>query len=309
MGSQCAGFPLEAFGCRIPPNSQRCGPVCSRRVGQPHSNLGWLSSDLTDRETLSRAATWYCGSLKAGTPNTHINKSVKELIQENLRLVQLVAKLEKTVAAEKKAKKKPTRKYEGLLADVGTHAGSIFGKKGSMVGKAAGSILGNMFGWGDYESTPGVMYPVHTNTLFGRQLAQQVPLMHSGDGVTRIAHREYCHDVIMANNFATGTRHHIISPTNSYIFPWLSRVAEGYSQFKILGMSFGFRAWRRILRHSDLWVRCRSQRSMMSVRDFSRLRPRCSAACSPHHASLQTQCFTRWSVTQQRPLAFPDTRE
>jgi len=149
--------------------------------------------------------------------------------------------LEKKLSEHKKKAKQPTRKYEGLLSDVGTAAGSIFGKKGSMVGKAAGSILGSMFGWGDYESTPGVMYPVQSNTLFGRQLAQQVPLMHSGDGVTRIAHREYCFDVPMSGKFGTGTRHHIITPTNELLFPWLSGVAAKYTQFKVLGMSFGFR--------------------------------------------------------------------
>lgn len=146
------------------------------------------------------------------------------------------------MATEKKAaKKKPTRKYEGLLADVGTGVGSIFGKKGSMVGKAAGTLLGNMFGWGDYESTPGVMYPIESNTLFGRQLAQQIPLMHSGDGLTRIAHREFCCDVFMAGTFETGTRHEVISPINGNLFPWLSKIADSYSQYKFLGLSFGFR--------------------------------------------------------------------
>lgn len=162
------------------------------------------------------------------------------LIRENNELRALVDSLEKKLAAQKK--KVPKRKYEGLLSDVGTGVGSIFGKKGSLAGKAVGGILGNMFGWGDYSSTPSVNYPVHTNTLFGRQLAQQMPLMHNGDGSIRCAHREYCFDIKAQKAPFTVTKYHeLITPTNSNLFPWLSKFAGSFEQYKIHGMSFGFR--------------------------------------------------------------------
>lgn len=148
--------------------------------------------------------------------------------------------LEKKLIAQRK--KIPSRKYQGLLADVGTGVGSIFGKKGSMAGKAVGGILGNMFGWGDYTSTPSVNYPVESNTLFGRQLATQMPLMHNGDGAIRCAHREYCFDIVMDQGGSKFRAYHeLITPTNSNLFPWLSKFAVAFEQYKIHGMSFGFR--------------------------------------------------------------------
>lgn len=75
---------------------------------------------------------------------------------------------------------------------------------------------------------------------------QQMPLMHTGDGGTRIAHREYCFDVNMYTDLI-GTTPHItfynITPLNATIFPWLSGIAPLYEQYKFVGLTFGFRGF------------------------------------------------------------------
>jgi len=141
--------------------------------------------------------------------------------------------------------KKPTRKHHGLLADIGTGVGSIFGgTKGAAIGRGAGAILGDIFGWGDYEVTSPVPYPVKSNTIMGSVHPQQMPLMHTGDGGTRVAHREFCMDLQLFAEPAGGPfmgRFYELNPCNPNIFPWLSSIAEHYEQYKFIGLTFGFR--------------------------------------------------------------------
>lgn len=71
-------------------------------------------------------------------------------------------------------------------------------------------------------------------------MASQIPLMHSGNGTCRIAKREYIGDVYMTTGFTNN--YYKITATNVKLFPWLSRIALNFEQYKFLGLTFGFRS-------------------------------------------------------------------
>lgn len=140
------------------------------------------------------------------------------------------------------AVKKPARKHAGLLSGVGGALGSAFGPSGAVIGAAAGDLLGDLFGWGDYQATAPVNFPLVNNTLTGFQtpLASQIPMMHTEDGSCRIRKREYIGDIIMTENF--NTEIYVLNPTSQQTFPWLSKIAVQFEQYKFLGLAFGFRS-------------------------------------------------------------------
>lgn len=141
-----------------------------------------------------------------------------------------------------KTPKKQTRQHEGLLSGVGGVLGSAFGPSGAVIGAAAGDLLGNLFGWGDYEETAPVNYPIVNNSLVGMQtpLAAQIPMMHGEDGSCRIKKREYITDIQMSVLFNPGLW--ALNPIDARTFPWLSKVASQFEQYKFLGLAFGFRS-------------------------------------------------------------------
>lgn len=118
----------------------------------------------------------------------------------------------------------------------------MFGPEAEALGSAAGDLLGSLFGWGDYEMVPPVNFPIQTNSVLGltTPLASQLPLMHGSEGCVRIQKREFIRDVKMTNSFNVVT----IIPLNPLDpqFPWLSKIAVNFEQFKWLGLAFGFRS-------------------------------------------------------------------
>jgi hypothetical protein len=89
---------------------------------------------------------------------------------------------------------------------------------------------------------PPVNYPITTNSVLGltTPLASQLPEMHGEEGVVRIRRREFIADVKMTTSFNVIT----IIPLNPLTpqFPWLSKVAVNFEQFKWLGLAFGYRS-------------------------------------------------------------------
>lgn len=156
--------------------------------------------------------------------------------------VPKLPKQAKPVIRLAKPKQKPSRKNQGLLSGVGGALGSAFGPSGAVIGAAAGDLLGNLFGWGDYEETAPVNYPIVNNSLVGLQtpLASQIPMMHGEDGSCRIKKREYVTDIQMSAAFNPGLW--ALNPTDARTFPWLSKVASQFEQYKFLGLAFGFRS-------------------------------------------------------------------
>lgn len=148
----------------------------------------------------------------------------------------------KTVTKPTPAAVAKSRPQQGLLKAVGGGLGKLLGPEASVIGSAAGDLLGSLFGWGDYDMVPPVNYPVQTNSVVGLHtpLASQIPLMHGEEGAVRVQKREYIRDVKMTDVFNVG----IIVPLNPLDpqFPWLSKIAINFEQFKWLGVSFGFRS-------------------------------------------------------------------
>jgi hypothetical protein len=135
-----------------------------------------------------------------------------------------------------------SRPHEGLLKSIGGTVGKMFGPEASTLGAEAGDLLGRLFGWGDYEMVPPVNYPIQTNSVLGltTPLASQIPLMHGSEGCVRVQKREYIKDVKMSASFNVP----ILIPLNPLDpqFPWLSKIAVNFEQFKWLGLAFGFRS-------------------------------------------------------------------
>jgi hypothetical protein len=111
-----------------------------------------------------------------------------------------------------------------------------------MVGTEAGKVLGNLFGWGDYEGTAPVGFDINSNSAMGFQTptAAQIPMMHTENGCCRIKKREYIKDIFMTSIWSTEV--FALNPASAKTFPWLSSVASNFEQYKFLGLAFGFRS-------------------------------------------------------------------
>lgn len=133
------------------------------------------------------------------------------------------------------------RKSTGLGAMLGGAIFPEFGPLGPLAGNVAESLLNNVTGSGAYSEIVPSM-PLSSNSLAGVQTpeAAQAPLMHKDKGVTRVTHREYVGDVPMTVGFRCTS--YDLTPFSAVTFPWLSQMADQYSQFKILGMIVEFRS-------------------------------------------------------------------
>lgn len=161
----------------------------------------------------------------------------KKLTKMNTKRAGIVPVAQPTTAAVAKS-----RPQQGLLKAIGGTVGKLLGPEASVIGSSAGDLLGSLFGWGDYDMVPPVNYPLQTNSVLGltTPLASQIPMMHGAEGAVRVQKREYIRDVKMSTGFNVP----IIIPLNptSNFFPWLSKIAINFEQFKWLGLSFGFRS-------------------------------------------------------------------
>jgi len=170
--------------------------------------------------------------------------------QQNIRSrsnpSQSTRKPKPAAAPIKRVNKQPKEKKhaaKGLFSTLGGLAGTALGGgPGAAIGSAAGSLLGDLFGWGDYEEVAPVNFPIHTNTTIGEvtPMATQIPLMHSGNGTCRIAKREYVGDINATPGFTNN--YYKLTPTNTALFPWLSKIAINFEQYKFLGVTFGYRS-------------------------------------------------------------------
>jgi len=114
-----------------------------------------------------------------------------------------------------------------------TNLGQIFRTGGAIVGglvgqpkmgAALGAGISRIFGQGDYQ--------VQSNSL-----TQGGPPAFAGlDSGIRMAHREFVTDVLSSTAFQNTT--YQITPTNSTLFPWLSKIAVNFEEYAIRGMVF-----------------------------------------------------------------------
>jgi hypothetical protein len=137
-----------------------------------------------------------------------------------------------------KAKSKARKSKNTPFADVGQilggAVGSMFNLDLSGAGRWLGSGIGSIFGSGDY--TVAGPNPSQ-NVLFN---SAQIPKFASSKATNVVCHREYLGDITGSttmNNVA-----YRINPADPHSFPWLSTVAQSYTQYKIHGMIYEFKS-------------------------------------------------------------------
>jgi hypothetical protein len=112
----------------------------------------------------------------------------------------------------------------------------------SSAGGALDALTNGMFGAmvsgvGDYElSTPSVL----ANSLVHPTLAESVPSFGAEQGHVMLSHREYLRDISVPSGQSTYTDQLTINPGDVRTFPWLSRIAVNFEQYRLVGCIFEF---------------------------------------------------------------------
>jgi hypothetical protein len=105
---------------------------------------------------------------------------------------------------------------------------------GGIPGAAMGSVIGQgiaaITGYGDYKVRANSLNVVGTSV-------DTVPRFVNSDHAVRMTHREFVGDLVVPDN-PTGFNNttYDINPSNNKLFPWLSRMATQYQQYRVHGM-------------------------------------------------------------------------
>jgi len=163
---------------------------------------------------------------------TKKNNKPKRVSNQLAKIKSLEQKLQ-NMSVKRKKSDKP---FASTGSIIGKSLGGMFGfgNAGHAIGKTAGSLIGSIFGSGDYEV---VGPPVKTNTVLN---SAQIPQFRTGKHSTVIAHREYVQDITGTAAFTNLT--FPLNPGIASTFPWLSTVAQNFQEFRIKGLVFEFRS-------------------------------------------------------------------
>lgn len=143
---------------------------------------------------------------------------------------------------QKKKKTAVTQKEMTLLGGALRHLGGLAGGAvggvfgAPTLGAAAGTGLGGMIskwlGSGDYSVSQNSL--VHSVKASG-----SIPMMHSEGQSVTVRHKEFLTEVRSSTTFLV-QRSFTINPGNATTFPWLSRLANSYQQYRIKGLVFHY---------------------------------------------------------------------
>lgn len=114
------------------------------------------------------------------------------------------------------------------LINIGKSAGGYFGNSelGGNIADAGHRIFKQITGMGDYH--------ISANTV----LSGKIPRFLEGKGSVRVSHREFITDLYTTENFSLiGLPIQVGMPQ---MFPWLSKIAGQYQEYKINGLIFEF---------------------------------------------------------------------
>lgn len=139
----------------------------------------------------------------------------------------ILAKLDKVLA----------RIPKGSFAAGGAAIGARYGGAvGAGLGRRMGGGLAAVTGYGDYN--------VGVNSLSKMSASvDMVPQFVKNDHSVRVSHREFIRDLqVPVNPTGFVNTEQLINPANGALFPWLSRLAKQYSQYKIHGMVFVYKS-------------------------------------------------------------------
>lgn len=138
--------------------------------------------------------------------------------------------------ASRPERKELTRLGSALRALGGLGGGSLgsmigMGSEGRTFGSGIGAALSKWLGSGDYV--------VSANTITQRASAGSIPAMHKEGQSIVVRHREFLTEVRGSTTFVVRNEFDI-NPGLSTTFPWLSGIAQQYSQYKIRGMVYHY---------------------------------------------------------------------
>jgi hypothetical protein len=102
------------------------------------------------------------------------------------------------------------------------------------IGQIAGNAFSKFFGWGAYKE-------IKQNSLIDTTTGQQVPFMHSTDDSFRFTNREYIGDISANGNVFTA-RTFPVNPGMEVTFPFVSTIANNFSQYRFDGLIFEFKS-------------------------------------------------------------------
>jgi hypothetical protein len=120
---------------------------------------------------------------------------------------------------------------KGLIAGGKALGTALAGKSGGEVGSSAGSWLSKVVGCGSYNVLENTLVHSHPTPTFGASRDEE-------DGII-IQHHEYISDVRGSVDFATQT--HSLNPGNPAMFPWLSTIAQSFTEYEWLGALVEYR--------------------------------------------------------------------
>lgn len=103
---------------------------------------------------------------------------------------------------------------------------SFLGKAGAFLGDTATKLIGKITGLGDYK--------IESNSLVGGMVPS-----FGGEMSTTFSRREFLADVKSSVDFAVTA--YPINPGLGTVFPWGSRVAANFEQYRLRGMLFEFK--------------------------------------------------------------------
>jgi len=136
--------------------------------------------------------------------------------------------------------KELTKRVENLTMSVKKHKTQKGDPLLGLIGKAGtalGAGISRIAGFGDYTVTDNTMSK-------GGYSSVDVPMFGgSGSSEVRVTHREFVKTISVPsdptkfNNFTMD-----INPSNEEMFPWLSKIAKNYQQYKINGMVVTFKS-------------------------------------------------------------------
>nr|WRQ65428.1 structural protein [Tolivirales sp.] len=154
-----------------------------------------------------------------------------------------MAKKRTKVVVQPQKKKNKVKKQEltrlgyALRTLGGLGGGAVGGlvgmpSSGSAVGSGIGAALSKWLGSGDYQ--------VSSNSMVSSMKASgSIPMMHKNDQTVVVRHKEFIGEIRSSIDFAT--RYSLeLNPGVSSTFPWLSRIAGNYQEYRFKGIVFHY---------------------------------------------------------------------
>lgn len=144
----------------------------------------------------------------------------------------MIAKVVKAATTKQKQPKKQKNNNSGG----GSISQKLMNSAASLGMTMAGKAIARITGVGDYQVKSN---SIETN---GGTIAGEVPHFGRENNSTRVRHREFIKDIaVPVNPSAFSNTTYVINPANQELFPWLSKFAENYQQYRIHGMVLIFK--------------------------------------------------------------------